>query len=260
MIRGVRQRIALVGRARAQQELAHRRAEAHADRGDVGPDELHRVVDRHARGDRAAGRVDVEPDVATGVLALEVQQLGDELVRDLVVHLAAEHDDAFAKEHPEDLRPGVVAQRRLGERLRQHWLHLCPLHRGSGPRGLPAHRRSGLRYGLGRLAAVVAGPTHRSGVPFGRPRGRGGIGRRAGFRTQCPRDVGVRVPPPAPNRRWPLRWSALSRQRAAGFDANRLSPADLGQVPSSRAVLARCCRPSRAAARTPRGRPCPARR
>ena len=43
---------------------------------DVGPDELHGVVDGHARGDRPAGRVDVEPDVLARVFALEVQQLG----------------------------------------------------------------------------------------------------------------------------------------------------------------------------------------
>ena len=52
---GVRQGVALARRARAQQELAHRRGQAHADGGDVAADELHRVVDRHARRDRAAG-------------------------------------------------------------------------------------------------------------------------------------------------------------------------------------------------------------
>ena len=31
------------------------------------------------------------------------------------------------QEHPKDLRARVTAQRCLRERLRQHWLHLCPL-------------------------------------------------------------------------------------------------------------------------------------
>ena len=52
-------------------------------------DELHGVVDRHAGVDRATGRVDVEVDVALGVLRGEQQQLGADPVGDLVVHLAA---------------------------------------------------------------------------------------------------------------------------------------------------------------------------
>ena len=60
---GVRQGVALARRAGAEQELAHRGGQAHAHRGDVAADELHGVVDGHARGDRATRAVDVQPDV-----------------------------------------------------------------------------------------------------------------------------------------------------------------------------------------------------
>src|SRR5262249_1063624 len=74
------QRVPLALGAGAEQELAHGRAETHADGGHVAADELHDVVDGHAGCDRSAGRVDVEPDFLGRVLALEVQQLGDDEV------------------------------------------------------------------------------------------------------------------------------------------------------------------------------------
>ena len=46
--------------AAGEQQRAHRHRDADADRLHVGLDELHRVVDREARVDRAAGRVDVD--------------------------------------------------------------------------------------------------------------------------------------------------------------------------------------------------------
>ena len=45
------------GRARRQQQRAHRHRDAAADRLDLRLDELHRVVDRHPRMDRAAGEL-----------------------------------------------------------------------------------------------------------------------------------------------------------------------------------------------------------
>ena len=50
----VRQGVALALGAGAEQELAHRRGQAHADRGDVVGDVVHGVVDRHAGVDGAA--------------------------------------------------------------------------------------------------------------------------------------------------------------------------------------------------------------
>src|SRR4029077_6036984 len=75
--------------------------------GDVAADELHRVVDRHAGGDRATGAVDVQPDVLLLVLALEVEQLGAQLVGDVVVDGGAEQHDAVLEQAVEDVRTWI---------------------------------------------------------------------------------------------------------------------------------------------------------
>ncbi len=56
-------------------------------------EDLHRVVDRHRRGDAAAGRIDIEVDVLAAILALQVQQLHDHFVRIAIVDFALQQDD-----------------------------------------------------------------------------------------------------------------------------------------------------------------------
>src|SRR3712207_7052186 len=58
----------------------------------------HRVIDREARRDNAAGRVDVETDVAIRILALQVQELGDDQVRDVIVDRGPQEDDPLLEE------------------------------------------------------------------------------------------------------------------------------------------------------------------
>ena len=94
----VRQGVALALGAGAEQELAHRGGQAHADRRDVVGDVVHRVVDRHAGVDRATGAVDVEEDVGLGVLGRQQQQLRADRVGRSVRDLRAEEDDALAEE------------------------------------------------------------------------------------------------------------------------------------------------------------------
>ena len=79
----VGQRLTLPLRPRPQQERAHRRCHAEANRLDVAWDELHGVVDGEAGGDGAAGGVYVQGDVLVGIVLGQVQQLGDEHVGDL---------------------------------------------------------------------------------------------------------------------------------------------------------------------------------
>ena len=88
MIRECGRRIAFAFRSAREQQRAHARGLADADRADVGLDELHRVVDRQARGHDAARRVDIEVHVLVGVLGLQEQQLRDHEVRDVVVDTA----------------------------------------------------------------------------------------------------------------------------------------------------------------------------
>ena len=116
---GVGQGVALAGGAGGEQELSHRGRQPEAHGGDVAADELHRVVDRHPSGDRPTRAVDVQPDVGVGVLALEVQQLGADLVGDVVVDVGAEHDDAVLEQAVEHVDARVEAP------LEPDWAREC---------------------------------------------------------------------------------------------------------------------------------------
>ena len=105
----VRQRVALAGGAGGEEDGAHRGRLADADRGDRGAQVLHRVVDRHPARDHAAGRVDVELDVLVRVLALQVEQLGHDQVRDLIVHGCPQEDDAFVQEAGVDVEGALAS-------------------------------------------------------------------------------------------------------------------------------------------------------
>ena len=106
----VRQREALAGRAAGQQQRAHRHRDPDAGRLDLRLDELHRVVDREAGVDLAAGRVDVDRDVLVRVVGLEVDQLRDDEVRDLVVDRRADEDDALAQQARVDVERALAAR------------------------------------------------------------------------------------------------------------------------------------------------------
>ena len=106
-------------------------------------DELHRVVDRHAGGDRAARAVDVQPDVAVQVLALEVEELGADLVGDVVVDGRAEEDHPVAQEAVEDVGAGI--ERRLEHLGREGRQAL-----GHGRAGYPGFLQSGSARHAGR--------------------------------------------------------------------------------------------------------------
>jgi hypothetical protein len=82
----------------------------HADGLDLRLDELHRVVDRRQRGERATGAVDVHVDVAVRVLGLEVQQLGHDDVRDAVVDRGAQEDDPLLEEPAVDVERALAAR------------------------------------------------------------------------------------------------------------------------------------------------------
>ncbi len=100
---GVGQGETLARCAGRQQHRGRRRRLPEADRGDVGLDVRHRVVDGEQRVDVATGAVDVEVDVLVGVLRLEVQQLGADEVGDEVVDRPAEEDDVLAEQPGEQV-------------------------------------------------------------------------------------------------------------------------------------------------------------
>src|SRR3546814_7449926 len=75
----VRQRDAHAGFAGGEQEAAHRRGLADADGADARANILHRVVDRHARRDDPARRVDVHIDVLLRIFRLRSEEHTSEL-------------------------------------------------------------------------------------------------------------------------------------------------------------------------------------
>src|SRR3546814_1381637 len=74
----IRQRDAHPRLAGREQEAAHRRGLADADGAHTRADVLHRVVDRHARRDDPARRVDVHIDVLLRIFRFEEQELCDD--------------------------------------------------------------------------------------------------------------------------------------------------------------------------------------
>ena len=81
--------------ARGQQEGAHRARLPHTDGADVRLDELHGVVNRHARGDHPARRVDVEENVFFRAFRFEEQHLRHDQVGHVIFHLAGQENDAL---------------------------------------------------------------------------------------------------------------------------------------------------------------------
>ena len=115
MIRLLVERDAHPRLTRGQQEAAHRRGLADADRADLGPDVLHRVVDREAGGDHAARRVDVHEDVLLRVLGLEEEQLGGDQRGHMVLDRAGDEDDPFAQQPRINVEAALAAVRLLDD-------------------------------------------------------------------------------------------------------------------------------------------------
>src|SRR3954451_11553692 len=109
----VGQRHPLLRRATGEQQGTHAHRDADADRRHVGLDELHRVVDREARVDRTAGRVDVDRDVLVGILGLQVDELRDDEIRNVLGHRGAEEDDPLVEEAAVDVELALAARRLL---------------------------------------------------------------------------------------------------------------------------------------------------
>ena len=112
-------RILRVGQGKAlalgagqQQKRAHPGRLADADGLHLVLDELHGVVDGQARGDGAAGRVDVKMHVLLRVFAGEKEHLRHDQVGHLVVDGRAQKDNVVAQQTGVDV-VGALAPARL---------------------------------------------------------------------------------------------------------------------------------------------------
>ncbi len=107
---GRAKRLPLVPASSRKRAHAGRLADAVGDH--VVLDELHGVVDGQARGDGAAGRVDVELNILLRVLAGEEEHLRHDEVGDHVVDGRAQKDDIVAQQTGVDV-VGALAPTRL---------------------------------------------------------------------------------------------------------------------------------------------------
>ena len=92
-----------------QQHGGHAGGLADAVGDHVALEEVDRVVDGHAAGHHAAGRVDVEVDVLLGILHLQEQELGDDQVGHLVVDRRADEDDPVLEQAGIDVHRPLAA-------------------------------------------------------------------------------------------------------------------------------------------------------
>ena len=113
----VGQGVALALGAGAEEDGAHAGAAADGRWWRRRTDELHRVVDCQTGADGATRRVDVHVDILVRVLAVEVEELGDDDVGDLVVDWRAEEDDALLQQQGKDIERALAA----GARLNNVW-------------------------------------------------------------------------------------------------------------------------------------------
>ena len=94
----IRKRKAQVFAARRQQQRTHRSGLPDAERRYGRTDELHRVVDREARRDAAARRVDVNRDFLLRIIRLKEQELRDDQRRHFVFDDASNEYDPFLEQ------------------------------------------------------------------------------------------------------------------------------------------------------------------
>ena len=120
---GVRQRIALPLFAGGEKEGAHGCGHAETDRIHLRTDEAHRVEDRHAGRNRAAGAVDVKRNVLVRIFAFQEEKLRDDERSRLIVHLAREKNDAIAKQTRINIEAALCAAGTLNnDRNKRHWI------------------------------------------------------------------------------------------------------------------------------------------
>ena len=117
-----------------------------AHRLHLRPDELHGVVDGGQGREGAAGAVDVHGDQAVGVLGLQDEELGHDVVGGGVVDLDAQEDDAVL----EELGVGVLALEAVGGALLELRHDVARHGRGQGRAAGLDLAGQGLEVGAGR--------------------------------------------------------------------------------------------------------------
>ena len=103
------------------------------------------------------GRVDVDRDVLVRVLGLQVEELGDDEVRDLVVDRRAEEDDPLVEQTRVDVERALAARRLLDHHRNQgaHSVSLLPgVHSFVSPAGFSLSGVQSLSRASARSGAI----------------------------------------------------------------------------------------------------------
>ena len=109
--------------AAGQQERAHGGRHADTDGGDIALDVVHRVMDGHAVGDRAAGTVDIKVDILLRILAFKVQKLCHDNAGGGGVDVLAQHNDTVIEQAGENVIAALTARSLLDNiGYKAHWV------------------------------------------------------------------------------------------------------------------------------------------
>jgi hypothetical protein len=81
-----------------QEHSRNRSSLAHAGGDDIRFNELHGVIDRESRGNRATRGINVQLNVLFRILGLQKEHLSGSEVRDMVVDRSADKDDVFLQQ------------------------------------------------------------------------------------------------------------------------------------------------------------------
>jgi LemA protein len=149
-----------------EQEAAHRGGLADAHGADPRPDVVHRVMDRHARRDDTARRVDVHEDVLLRILRLQVEELRRDQRGHVILDLAGDEHDPLAQQPRIDVEAALAAIRLLDHDRNESGGNILMIHVGDAScwsvvpvqhRPIPAKVQApcggrARREGAGRLA------------------------------------------------------------------------------------------------------------
>src|SRR5262249_25914572 len=127
---------------------------------DGAADVLHGVVDRETARHDAARAVDVDLHVFLGVFALQEEELRDDRVRDVVLDLGAEEDDAIFQQAAEDVPLALAAVRDLGDGrddVRAELAVRAGADAREAARGGVVHVREAVAFALEELHRLASG-------------------------------------------------------------------------------------------------------
>src|SRR4029450_2172891 len=117
---GIWKRETLALRSRTEQHRSHACSHPEAIGRHIACEKLHRIINRQARSDRAARRIDIDVNVLFRVLNLQKQQLGNHKISDVIIHRRSDEDDAILEQSRVNIIAALASARLLHDHRNQH--------------------------------------------------------------------------------------------------------------------------------------------